>query len=35
MREREHGRRVAVVLTGANVDAPTLATVLAGRTPAS
>ncbi len=35
MRERElqHGRRVAVILTGANVDAPTLATVLAGRTP--
>lgn len=32
-RERQHGRRVAVVLTGGNVDAPTLATVLAGRTP--
>ncbi|MGH3944601.1 MAG: threonine dehydratase [Pseudonocardiaceae bacterium] len=36
MRERDlqRGRRVAVVLTGGNVDAPTLATVLAGRTPA-
>jgi len=29
-RDRQRGRRVAVVLTGGNVDAPTLATVLAG-----
>jgi len=33
-RDLQRGRRVAVVLTGGNVDAPTLATVLAGRTPA-
>lgn len=32
-RELQRGRRVAVVLSGANVDATTLATVLAGRTP--
>jgi len=32
-RERQRGRRVAVVLTGGNVDARTLATVLAGGTP--
>ena len=34
-RDRQRGRRVAVVLTGGNVDAATLATVLAGRTPAT
>ncbi len=33
--ERVHGRRVAVVHTGGNVDAPVLAEVLAGRTPAA
>jgi threonine dehydratase len=35
LRERawQRGRRVAVVLTGGNVDTPTLAAVLAGRTP--
>lgn len=32
-RERAAGRRVAVVLTGGNCDAPILAQVLAGRTP--
>jgi threonine dehydratase len=31
--DRKRGQRVAVVLTGGNVDASTLATVLAGRTP--
>lgn len=31
--DRQRGQRVAVVLTGGNVDAATLATVLAGRTP--
>ena len=29
----QRGRRVAVVLTGGNVDTPTLAAVRAGRTP--
>ncbi|MGH3545973.1 MAG: pyridoxal-phosphate dependent enzyme, partial [Mycobacteriales bacterium] len=33
-RDLQRGRRVAVVLTGGNVDASTLAAVLAGRTPA-
>lgn len=32
-RDRQRGRRVAVVLTGGNADAATLATVLAGATP--
>jgi threonine dehydratase len=32
-REAMAGRRVAVILSGGNVDAPVLATVLAGRTP--
>jgi threonine dehydratase len=32
-REQQRGRRVAVILTGGNVDAATLATVLGGRTP--
>jgi threonine dehydratase len=32
-RARQRGHRVAVVLTGGNVDTPTLAAVLAGRTP--
>jgi threonine dehydratase len=31
--DRQRGRRVAVVLSGGNVDAATLRTVLAGRTP--
>jgi threonine dehydratase len=34
-RDRQRGRRVAVVLSGGNVDAATLETVLAGRTPAA
>jgi len=34
-RDRQQGRRVAVILTGGNVDSPTLATVLAGRTPSA
>jgi threonine dehydratase len=33
-RDVQHGRRVGVVLSGGNVDALTLAEVLAGRTPA-
>lgn len=33
-RDQQAGRRVALILTGGNVDAATLATVLAGRTPA-
>jgi threonine dehydratase len=32
-RDRQRARRVAVILTGGNVDAPTLAAVLAGQTP--
>jgi len=32
-RELQRGRRVAVVLTGGNLDAPLLAQVLAGETP--
>lgn len=31
---RQRGRRVAVILSGGNIDAPKLAEVLAGRTPA-
>ncbi|PZS25025.1 MAG: threonine dehydratase [Pseudonocardiales bacterium] len=34
-RDQQRGRRVAVVLTGGNADAGTLATVLAGGTPAA
>ena len=34
-RERWAGRRVAVVLTGANMDTDMAATVLAGHTPAA
>ncbi|MGQ0774443.1 MAG: hypothetical protein ACT4NY_08515 [Pseudonocardiales bacterium] len=33
-RDLQRGRRVGVVLSGGNVDAATLAVVLAGRTPA-
>ena len=32
-RERFQGRRVAVILTGQNIDAPWMASVLAGDTP--
>ena len=32
-RERQQGRRIAVVLTGQNIDAPWFATVLSGGTP--